>query len=410
MHQKATRVAFFIAMLKPILPTKGITRYAMSQGRHMLNFLIADNIPFADEVFASHGRIERFAGRLPEPRQLAVADVLLVRSITQVNAALLEQSPNLQFVGTATIGTEHMDLKALDARNIAYASSPGANADSVGEYILTAWLALAQKHDWKVAQQRVAIIGAGHTGQAAGRRLEALGLKVEYYDPPKAEADSDFTSMSWSRVLSADVISLHVPLTREGEHPTYHLFDTDALEQLAGHQCLLNASRGAVIDNQALLARQQQDPLTLVLDVWEGEPELVDGLIDLVDIATPHIAGHSLNGKVRGTQQLYAACRQHFDWHQQAPNWGGLMPAPRSFEWQCARMPSQQMLTQWVLQNYPIWQDDTAMREHGLSAEGFDTLRREYPVRFELASHWLQVDDKVGEGARKRLHGLGFSF
>ena len=376
----------------------------------MLKFLIADNIPHARELFAPHGTVERFSGREPEPRLLAQADVLLVRSITQVNQELLRLAPKLKLVGTATIGMEHFDEAALRKRDIHYVNSPGANAESVGEYVLTALLALADKHQWQLTKQRVAIIGAGHTGQAAGRRLEALGLSVEYYDPPRAERDSEFETVPLERALSADIISLHVPMIKQGNNPTYHLLDEARLAQLEPHQLLINASRGAVIDNQALLRRLREETFPTVLDVWEGEPEILTELLGFVEIATPHIAGHSLNGKVRGTQMLYDACVDFFAWKDAGPDWATLLPAPAPLGWSCESMPSQATLSAWALQNYDIWADDARMREAGTHATGFDRLRREYPVRFELCSRWLAVSDMLPAAARSRLSQLGFTF
>ena len=376
----------------------------------MFHFLIADNIPFAEEAFASHGQVERFSGRQPNPRQLQQADVLLVRSITQVNEQLLQHAPNLKLVGTATIGTDHFDINALRERDIAWVSCPGVNADSVGEYVLTAVLALHATDPKALQSKRVSIIGAGHTGQATGRRLAALGLRVDYYDPPRAQYDAEFKSISWEHALGADIISIHVPLTSAGDNSTKHLFDAQVLARLTGQQTLINASRGAVIDNRALLQRQQQEPLQLVLDVWEGEPEVLVELIDHCAIATAHIAGHSLNGKIRGTQMLYAACQTHFEWHQQPPNWAELVPVPTTLAWQCTRMPSNAQLAKWALENYDIWRDDQNMRAQGKTPVGFDQLRKDYPIRFELCSRPLTVAASVNQPARQRLHDLGFIF
>lgn len=374
-----------------------------------MKFLIADNIPWASEVFSAHGQVERFSAREPTPRQLEDTTVLLIRSITQVDEALLKNAPALCFIGTATIGMEHVDQAALQARNIGFTSCPGVNADSVGEYVLTAVLALAEKQQVKLAGKRAAIVGAGNTGQASGRRLAALGLQVVYYDPPRAASEADFISADWDSVMSADIISLHVPLTRQGQHATHYLFGQSELNELKPQQWLINASRGAVINNQALLERQQKKPLTVTLDVWEGEPDVNQALIQHVDIATPHIAGHSINGKVKGTQMLYDACAQFFAWSAPAPDWAALFPAPSSLEWTVSRMPGQQRLAQWVLQNYPIWRDDQAMREHGMNAAGFDQLRHSYPARFELISQPLHGADNLNDSARQRLHQLGFA-
>lgn len=375
-----------------------------------MHFLIAENIPLAQEAFAAQGTIERFSGRQPAPEQLRQAEVLLVRSITRVDEALLEHAPRLQFVGTATIGCEHVDEEALAARGVGFASSPGANADSVGEYVFTAVLAVAEQKNWKLADRRVAIVGAGATGQAAGRRLQALGMHVEYCDPPRADAGcTEHDYIEWEQALGADILSLHVPLVRDGCYPTFHMLNEEALARLDSTQLLINSSRGAVIDNAALRSHLQAGGVTAVLDVWEGEPQIDTTLLDYIDIATPHIAGHSLNGKIRGTQMLYQACRDHFRWSDPGPDWAELMPAPLPKGWACDSLPDQEQLRQWVLQNYPIWRDDEAMRECGTTADGFDQLRRDYPVRYELISQIVKVPASLKKSDRDRMQAMGFN-
>lgn len=375
-----------------------------------MHFLIAENIPLAQEAFANHGTIERFSGRQPGPEQLRKAEVLLVRSITPVDEELLAQAPALKFVGTATIGCEHVDEAALRARGVGFASAPGANAESVGEYVFTAILALAQQKDWNLRGRSAAIVGAGATGRAAGRRLRALGIEVCYYDPPRQQQGcTDFAYVGWEQVLQSDIISLHVPLAREGQHPTYHLFDAAVLSQLDSSQVLVNTSRGAVINNTALRQYLQTGGATVVLDVWEGEPQIDTALLDCINIATPHIAGHSLNGKIRGTQMLYQACGDFFSWSAAPPDWASLFPAPAPLGWECASMPSQQQIARWALENYPIWQDDHAMRTQGLDAAGFDHLRRTYPVRYELISQVVQVPPGLKKTDRDRMQAMGFN-
>ncbi|RUO32228.1 4-phosphoerythronate dehydrogenase [Aliidiomarina sedimenti] len=379
----------------------------------IMKFLIADNIPYAPQVFSAHGEVVTFSGREPADDELQDAEVLLVRSITRVDDSLLDKAAALKFVGTATIGTEHIDTDALQARDIAFASSPGANAESVAEYVLTALLAVAQKYALALTGLTAAIVGAGNTGSATGRRLQALGLNVVYYDPPRARREASFVSASFAQVLQADVISLHVPMEKGTNDPTYHMFGAAELARLSAPQILINASRGAVIDNTALRQQLQEsasDRVRLVLDVWEGEPTIDSGLLALVDIATPHIAGHSLNGKVNGTRMLYDACAEQFGWGGHQPEWTALMPTPPMVNWHCQQMPEQTTLTQWLLSNYPIWQDDSLMRRYGHNAQGFDQLRRDYAVRYELKSHRLQCGDGVNEATKQRLQELGFLF
>ncbi|WP_198679559.1 4-phosphoerythronate dehydrogenase [Aliidiomarina minuta] len=374
-----------------------------------MNFLVDENIPLAHEAFNVQGRVTVFSGRQPSIQDLAETEVLLVRSVTQVNQQLLQQASKLKFVGTATIGTEHVDMEALQQRGIGFASAPGANADSVGEYVLTALLALAEQQSWQLAGRRVAIVGAGNTGIATGKRLSALGMQVGYYDPPLQEQGKQAASyMTWAEVLQADVISLHVPLQNNGRYKTRHLLAHKELAQLGSSQVLINASRGAVINNQALLQRQQEKPLWLILDVWEGEPQILQPLLEKVAIATPHIAGYSLNGKVRATQMLYQACSRYFAWQQAAPDWQKLMPDLRAESWHCDSTLNQQQLAHWALENYPIWRDDRKMRERGVDAQGFDALRKEYPPRYELMSRHLECD-RLSDDERERLQQLGFN-
>ncbi len=343
--------------------------------------IVADqNIPALPELLGNVGHLTCYVGRTPPPELLETADALLVRSITQVDAALLKQAPQLKFVATATIGKEHLAIDALDARAIQWANAPGCNADSVGEYVLTAVLkVLQQQHRLdEVFDLDVAIVGAGHTGTAAGQRLAALGMNVHYYDPPLAEQGDSRAHSHWQRVLTSDIISLHVPLTRKGLYPTHHLIDIEALQSLHSGQLLINACRGAVIDNHAVIARCEQGECpTLVFDVFEGEPEINKAILPYLAIATPHIAGHSLEGKVGGAYQVATALCKHFD----IPLPVKLADVLPEVNWRTLGAVSIQRLpdlAKLVLALYPIDEDDRMMRSHGLTASGFDQLRKNY--------------------------------
>jgi len=348
--------------------------------------IVADqNIPALSSLVTNAGSLSLYSDRQPPQALLAHADALLVRSVTRVDEHLLQQAPQLKFVATATIGTEHLDLNALSKRGITVASAPGGNADSVGEYVLAAVLACFAKRQQlqKLSDLEVAIIGAGNTGMAAGRRLQALGLTVHYYDPPllnsgAAEQRSDDIHDHWQRVLNSDVISCHVPLINGGAHPTQHLFDIEALQSLHSEQLLINASRGAVVDNQALIACcAQGDCPELVLDVWEGEPQIDSELLPLVTIATPHIAGHSAEGKIGGAIMVARELHDFFgltfkhELSSLLPDCGWpSLAADGIAEWS--------QLAELVLRRYDIWADDAAMRAYGITASGFDQLRKNY--------------------------------
>lgn len=272
-----------------------------------MKLVIDENIPLANRFFGEFGDILALPGRSISAADVADADILIVRSITEVNQSLLENS-KVRFVGSCTIGMDHIDTAYLDSRGIKYTNAPGCNANSVVEYLLSCLSILTETNglDWN--KLSVGIIGYGNVGSLLAQRLKKLGMRLLAYDPFLTEPEL----VSFEEVLACDVITLHVPLTTDTAYPTYHMFNQAVLSQLKPHQVLINASRGAVIDNQALFhALSQENSFTAILDVWEGEPDINVGLARKVLIGTPHIAGYSYDGKVAGTEIVYRALCQH---------------------------------------------------------------------------------------------------
>jgi erythronate-4-phosphate dehydrogenase len=352
--------------------------------------IVADeNIPLLDEFFAGFGEIRRLPGRSIDAAAVADADLLLVRSVTQVDRALLDGAA-VKFVGTCTIGTDHLDLDYFQQAGITWASAPGCNARGVVDYVLGSLLVLAEQQGVDLANRTYGVIGAGQVGSRLLKVLRGLGWRVLVCDPPRQAAEGgDFVTLQ--QVLEqCDVVSLHTPLERLGEHPTYHLFDHARLAALKPGSWLINASRGAVVDNQALreLLTQRSD-LQVVLDVWEGEPQADVELAGLCRIATPHIAGYSLDGKLRGTAQIYQALCQHLGI---APSveLAQLMPS----SWLSELMIDASADPAWALASicravYDPRRDDADFRR---SLQGdaltrraaFDGLRKHYPMRREI--------------------------
>lgn len=369
--------------------------------------IVADeNMPLVEELFSPLGEVRRLPGRNMQAADLAGADVLLVRSVTRVDAALLGGSA-VRFVGSATIGVDHVDLAYLAAQGIGFASAPGCNARSVAEYVLAALLAQAQ-HVGPLGRLRVGVVGCGAVGSALCRLMSAAGAAVVAHDPLLPPASSPFLG-ELERVLAADAICLHAPLTRTGPHPTQHMFDARALARLSSRQLLLNAGRGGVIDNQALLQRlQRPDAPRVVLDVWENEPSIDTRLLERVAIATPHIAGYSLDGKQAGTRQVYEAVCRFF----------GLVPSPPERREACLEIrlrpgdSDEEAVQRAVRASYDIMADDARMRGELLGAENvseaFDSLRKLYPVRREFAAHRISGGEALSPTARARLKALGF--
>ncbi len=285
-----------------------------------MKILVDANVPAADACFGVLGEVVRRPGREIAPGDLRDADALVVRSITRVDAALLAEARRLRFVGTCTIGTDHVDTRLLAERGIAFASAPGCNAEAVVDYVLVSLLTLAERQGWRLAERRVGVVGAGNVGGRLLHRLSAMGIDCLACDPPRVEAEghatpgsgapADFVDLD-TLIDECDVLCLHTPLVREGPHATHHLLDAERIAALAPGTVLLNAGRGDCLDGQALRARLAgQGDISAVLDVWEGEPGIDAALRDLVELATPHIAGYSLDGKLRGTHQVTRAlCR-----------------------------------------------------------------------------------------------------
>jgi len=365
--------------------------------------IVADeNIPFAQQAFSTLGEVTLLPGRNLKASDVADAELLLVRSVSTVNEALLKDS-KISFVASATIGFDHIDRDYLQQQNIGFARAPASNAISAAEYILSSLLILAQRHDFQLRDKTVAIVGCGNVGSRVLKRLQALGVTCLVNDPPRQQQEPEGKFVSLDEALTADIITLHTPLTKEGEFPTHHLLDRERLAQIAPNTLLINAARGAVVDNLALLQRmQQQNDLQLIWDCWEGEPSINTELLDYVEIGTPHIAGYSLDGKVRGTEMIYQAACQFL---QVAPSWSDndALPPPivNGFQLQ----PSgnlQDDLTAVILSAYDARRDDADMRLlKSLDAQQqrsfFDHLRKHYPERREFAQYQLQLPTEQNE-------------
>ena len=351
-----------------------------------MKLVVDENMPFVRELFADFGEIVALNGRHMSAEQVSDADVLLVRSVTKVNQALLAHNSQLKFVGSATIGTDHIDHAYLAARNVPFASAPGCNATSVGEYVFNALLELAEKYGAELREQTVGIVGAGNTGSAVAHCLNAWGVKVLLCDPPlAAKGDSrEFVDID-TLIAQSDAISFHVPITHEGEHATYHLLNAARLGRMKSNAWLINASRGEVVDNHALLARLQKAAFPVVLDVWEGEPKPMAELVPLVDIATPHIAGYSLEGKALGTFMLYQRLCELLN-TPVTKSLADLLPRAWYQTLSVQQTPNQAELLRLCRFVYDLRDDDRQFRKIHQIADGFDNMRKKHRHRREFSA------------------------
>ncbi len=380
-----------------------------------MKILFDENMPYAKEFFSDFctpDTLIPFSGRDLTAQQVQDADVLLVRSVTQVNEVLLKANNKLSFVGTATIGMDHIDQDYLVKRNIAFYSAPGCNAISVAEYVISSLVILAERYLLDLSKLSVGIVGGGNTGTRLSEKLMALGITYKICDPLLAQNEQDTRDFSsLDEVLNCDVISLHVPKIIDGEYPTYHLLNEERLNKLTNEQILISACRGEVIDNQALLAlKKRGHGLKVVLDVWEGEPDVLTPLIDYTEIATAHIAGYSLEGKARGTEMLYQALCDHVEKRQLIsiePKYQlvNFLPPANIASIKLNQEFNEVLLNQLVKMVYDVRRDDAIFRQQ-LSSQGFDSLRKNYPIRREFSAVQVTLSSNASSDVP---HRLGFT-
>jgi erythronate-4-phosphate dehydrogenase len=373
--------------------------------------IVADeNIPYVREAFGALGDVVVLPGREIGPEQVRDADFLIVRSVTPVNKKLLEGS-GVRFVGSATIGLDHVDEAYLRARGIALAYAPGSNANSVAEYVVAALVTLGSE---RYADRTLGIIGLGRIGTLVREKALALGMTVVANDPPLERAGQTGLVSLDALLTRSDIVTCHVPLTQAGPDATHHLLDAARLSRLRRHAIVINTARGAVIDSPALLHALDGERLGgAVLDVWEGEPELDPALIQAVTLGTPHVAGYSWDGKVAGVKMLYdAAC----DYLQRSSAW--IPPTPeedaiRGSVTIDVRRSLDEILGELVRRAYDIRHDDAALRAiAGLSGHergrAFDQLRATYRKRLEFGHTRVVVPSGRGT-LRDTLRRVGFT-
>lgn len=374
--------------------------------------IIADrNIPRVEAAFAHLGDVRLVDGRGLRAAQVSDADLLLVRSVTPVNAALLQDS-QVRLVASATIGTDHIDFDFLNARGIRFANAPGCNATSAAEYVIAALLQYCEDAGERLGGKHVAVVGYGNVGSRVVQKLLAFDCEVSVFDPPRQAHFADRAYVDWDTVCDADIVTAHVPLTVDGPHPTLNMFDADFFARLTPGAVFINTARGKAVDEAALLRELQHKPLYLMLDVWRNEPNIDLALLTQTRIGTPHIAGYSIEGKLRGTEMIYqAACA----FLGVAPQWSmtQALEQPVSLRLADYRGSASEVLRELVNTAYPILEDDARLRELQRMDEVqrgayFDKLRKTYPVRHEFAHYHIQPD--TGRVALTRqLQALGFT-
>ena len=351
--------------------------------------VVDENISFAEEAFSQFGEVRLLPGRKITRETLLSADALIVRSITKVDENLLRDTP-VKFVGTATIGTDHIDLEYLKSNKIIFKDAAGCNADAVAEYVFTSISLLANEYSFSFEEKTLGVIGVGNIGSRVARLAESVGMKVLKNDPPLQRRTGSNEYVSLEKALNADIITFHVPLNLEGVDKTFHLINAEKLSSLKRGTILINASRGQVIDNSVLVKFIKEKSLLVNLDVWENEPDINIDLLKQVCIATPHIAGYSLEGKINGTVIIYNALCSFL---KVKPMWNPIFQKVRENEITInynGKLTAT--LTNIFKSAYAIKEDDARMRgienlEKKDRSAYFDKLRKEYPFRREFSNY-----------------------
>jgi len=376
----------------------------------MLKITVDENIAYAKEAFSGLGEVTLLHGRKITSASLKDSDILIIRSITKVDKNLLEGS-KVKFVGTATIGKDHIDLEYLKDNNITFADAAGCNANAVKEYVFNALTEILTEKKMKFKDLSIGIVGVGNVGSKVANAANALGIRTILNDPPLKRKTGKDVYKALGEALEADIITLHVPLNKEGIDKTYHLFDYERLNQLKDNTILINSSRGSVIDNEALLKIIEKKNLTVILDVWENEPDINSSLLQKIFIGTPHIAGYSYEGKINGTMMMYSALCRYLNKEEKysVPK----VKVDNSIIEINDLGSIEESLQKIFSKIYEIRKDDINLRKilndkKDEAGKYFDQLRKDYHLRYEFANYTVVIPKKQKELINV-LPGFGFS-
>ena len=348
----------------------------------MLTVLCDENIAHLDTYFLAHAITPiKLAGR--DITQSAIdkynPDALLIRSVTPIKQNTIDDFKNIQFIGSATIGTDHVDTELLGQHGIFFANAKGCSKHSVAQYVISTILTLCP--DFLYKKINLGIVGLGNIGSTLAKYANDLNWQIFGYDPYLPPSPLNNCSLD-NLLKNSDVVSIHTPLTKHGNHPTYQLFYQKTLSSLKDDALLINSARGEIIHQDDLIQAINQKNIKAVLDVFPFEPTIDKLLLDKLTLATPHIAGYTLEGKLRGTDMIYQAFCQYFDLPP-LKNFYELLPN-NPHHWQHLKNNISLLKTY-----YDIHKDDKSLRaisdNQGIFGNDFDKLRKNYPLKRE----WL---------------------
>lgn len=370
--------------------------------------IIDDAVPYAQAIFSHLGKVITVPGKEINAETVKDADALIIRSRTMVNKDLLADS-SVKFVGSTVVGLDHVDQDYLEQNNIHFYSAQGCNANSVAEFIITVLFDLAERFEFDLSSKTLGIIGVGNVGQRVYKKAATLGIKCLLNDPPKLLANPDLAGShpyhDLETCLKADIITVHTPLTDKGAFPTVNLLSKQQLATITPDQIIINAARGGVIDEQAWAETKTK---ANIIDCWVNEPNINETLYKTAYLATPHIAGHSLDAKVAGSTMVYHelcnfwSVAEFETWKTELPE------APETIQLQ-EQHSIQASLNELFTHTHNIHKDDMAIRDANIenTHKKYEYYRRNYPVYREW--HQQKVKTTNNKNLNNLLISLGFT-
>jgi erythronate-4-phosphate dehydrogenase len=371
-----------------------------------MRIIADDKIPFLKGVLEPFAEVKYLPGSEISRNHVKNADALLIRTRTRCDNELLDGS-SVKFIGTATIGYDHIDIQYCEEHDILWKNAPGCNAASVNQYVASALGYLSRKFGFPLRNRTLGVVGIGNVGSKVVNTAELLGMRVYLCDPPRVREEGACGFVSLDGIIrECDIITFHVPLNMEGEDCTFHMADKDMFRKLNPGTFIINTSRGEVVDSRSVRQLPGKGNLAgLVLDVWENEPRIDMGLLDRCVLGTPHIAGYSADGKARGTTMVVRELSHFFnlDLNDWVPN---SIPSPPDtmITIDCFDRDEEDILCQAISKTYHVEDDDRRLRT---TPAEFEKQRGDYPLRREFNAYTLDLANSWPE-IKRSCRKLGF--
>jgi erythronate-4-phosphate dehydrogenase len=371
-----------------------------------MKIIADDKIPFLKGILEPFAEVIYIPGNKIDIQHIKDADALIIRTRTLCNEELLQHS-KVKIILTATIGYDHIDTSWCEQNGIAWHNAPGCNSGSVMQYVGSALVHLSRLHHFNLQDKTLGIIGAGHVGSKVAKLAERLGMKILLNDPPRAREEKTDRFIELDDILqNSDILTLHVPLSKSGMDKTVHLINQESIKYLKPGMCFINTSRGEVVETLAIKDAISKNIISsAVLDVWEKEPDIDPELLNMADIATPHIAGYSADGKANATAMAVQAISRFFslgmdEWFP------SFIPKPENnvICIDCQNKPVEKIVEEAIIATYDISKDDKCLRQ---SASTFEKQRSSYPLRREYPAYRISLlhSDPI---IKEKIGTLGF--